>query len=162
LLERIHKYHMRALIDFVPNHVARSYNSDVKPDQNFGTKGNSGAGDDTSFFFSPQNNFFYLRPDTGGPPLHLPTWKDGQALSPTCKIVAALRDNGGTTSVSSHLEGRDRARPSTCDGLFDGEQDHGKVTGNNKASWMPDINDWYETAKLNYGFDFTDSTKSVR
>src|SRR5438874_7025940 len=58
LLERIHKYHMQALIDFVPNHVARSYNSDVKPDQNFGTKGNGGAGDDMSVFFSPQNKFF--------------------------------------------------------------------------------------------------------
>ena len=139
LLERIHKYHMQALIDFVPNHVARSYNSDVKPGQNFGTKGNGGAGDDMSVFFSPQNNFFYLQSDGVGPPLHLPTWKDGQPISPTCK-----------------LEGM------KCDGLFDGEKDHGKVTGNNKASWMPDINDWYETAKLNYGFNFTDSTKSIR
>ena len=162
LLERIHKHHLRALIDFVPNHVARSYNSDVKPDQNFGTKGNSGTGDDMSVFFSPQNNFFYLKPDGEGPPLRLPTWKDGQPISPTCKVVAALHENGGTSSASSHLEGRDRARPSTCDGLFDGEQDHGKVTGNNKATWLPDINDWYETAKLNYGFDFTDPTKSNR
>jgi len=139
LLERIHKYHMQALIDFVPNHVARSYNSDVKPDQNFGTKGNDGSGDDMSVFFSPQNNFFYLESDAAGPPLHLPTWKDGQPISPTCK-----------------LEGM------KCDGLFSGEKDHGKVTGNNKASWMPDINDWYETVKLNYGFNFTDSTKSIR
>ena len=156
LLERIHKYHMRALIDFVPNHVARSYDSDVKPDQNFGTKGNSGAGDDTSVFFSPQNNFFYLRPDTGGPPLHLPTCKDGQAISPTCKTVAALNE------LRTESDGGRRPPLQQCDGLFEGEQDHGKVTGNNKASWMPDINDWYETAKLNYGFDFTDSTKSVR
>jgi glycosidase len=139
LLERIHNNGMKALIDLVANHVARSYNSDVKPDQNFGTKGNGGAGDDISTFFSPQNNFFYLKPDGSGPPLHLPTCKDGQPVSPTCKLPGIK-----------------------CDGLFDGEKDHGKVTGNNKASWTPDINDWYETVKLNYGFDFTKPDKSVR
>jgi len=51
LLERIHKHEMKALIDFVPNHVARSYDSDVRPDLNFGEKGNGGAGDDRSIFF---------------------------------------------------------------------------------------------------------------
>jgi glycosidase len=165
LLERIHKYHMSALIDFVPNHVARSYNSDVKPDQNFGTKGNDGAGDDTSEFFSPQNNFFYLRPGADGPPLHLPTWKDGQPLSPTCKTVAALdQGTAGAQPPTSETNGgrRPPLQLQQCDGLFDGERDHGRVTGNNKASWAPDLNDWYETAKLNYGFDFTDPTKSVR
>jgi glycosidase len=139
LLGRIHNHGMKALIDLVPNHVARSYNSDVKPDQNFGTKGNHGAGDDMSAFFSPQNNFFYLKQDGSGPPLRLPTCKDGQPVSPTCKIPAIK-----------------------CDGFFDGEKDHGKVTGNNKVSWTPDINDWYETVKLNYGFDFTKADKSVR
>lgn len=139
LLDRIHKQGMKALIDLVPNHVARSYNSDVKPEQNFGSKGNGGKGDDRSVFFSPQNNFFYLKPDAGGPPLHLPTCKDGQPISPTCKLPGIK-----------------------CDGLFDGEKDHGKVTGNNKASWTPDINDWYETVKLNYGFDFTNSSRSPR
>ncbi|PYL85861.1 MAG: alpha-amylase, partial [Verrucomicrobia bacterium] len=43
LLKRIHKHEMKALIDFVPNHVARSYDSDVMPELNFGTRGNDGA-----------------------------------------------------------------------------------------------------------------------
>jgi glycosidase len=30
------------------------------------------------------------------------------------------------------------------------------------VSWTPQLNDWYETIKLNYGFDFTDPSKSVR
>jgi len=30
------------------------------------------------------------------------------------------------------------------------------------VSWTPDLDDWYETAKLNYGFDFTDPGQSVR
>ncbi|HEY4281904.1 MAG TPA: alpha-amylase family glycosyl hydrolase [Chthoniobacterales bacterium] len=173
LLGRIHANGMKALIDFVPNHVARSYDSDVKPDQNFGVKGNGGAGDDMSVFFSPKNNFFYLTPGGDGPPLKLPTCKDGKPVSPTCRVLAEIGGTtspnagnsgigGGSSSVSSQNLERNRARTSICDGLFDGEKDHGKVTGNNKPSWTPDINDWYETVKLNYGFDFTKSDKSVR
>ena len=136
LLDRIHKHGLKALIDFVPNHVARSYNSDIEPELDFGSRGNDGAGDDTSVFFSPKNNFFYLTPDQNGPPLHLPTIKDGKPVSPTCKLDGIK-----------------------CDGFFDGEMKFGRVTGNNKASWTPDINDWYETVKLNYGFDFTSPQK---
>src|SRR3954468_9164509 len=136
LLTRIHSHGMKALIDFVPNHVARSYDSDVKPDQNFGTKGNGGAGDDRSAFFSPANNFFYLTPDGTGPPLKLPTCKNAKAVSPTCQTIAALSEGRGEAENGGH-----RPPLQQCDGLFDGEKDHGKVTGNNKPSWMPDIND---------------------
>ncbi len=138
LVERIHRHGMKVLIDFVPNHVARSYGSDVKPELDFGRKGHGGAGDDTSKFFDPQNNFFYLQPGADGPPLRLPTVKDGKAQSPTCRL-----------------------REIDCDGLFALEKEHGRVTGNNKASWRPEISDWYETVKLNYGFDFTVSDKVV-
>ena len=133
LLRRVHAHRMKVLIDFVPNHVARCCHSDVKPEINFGTA------DDRSAFFDPHNNFFYLQPDGDGPPLQLPTWKDGVTLSPTGK-----------------LEGMQ------CDGRFAGELDHGKVTGNNVVSWKPGLNDWYETVKLNYGFDFTDPGKNIR
>jgi glycosidase len=129
LIARIHERKLKALIDFVPNHVARSYHSDVTPDEDFGTRGRGGRGDDRAKFFDPHNNFFYL---TGPGSLQLPTCKDGQPVSPTCKV----------------LEGK-------CDGLFEGEKDFGRVTGNNVASWTPSLTDWYETAKLNYGFDFT-------
>jgi glycosidase len=144
LLARVHDHGMKALIDFVPNHVARSYDSQVKPELNFGNKSN----DDRSIFFSPKNNFFYLKPDSHGPPLRLPT----------CQTA-----NGGTTSVSSDSpKGRDGAHPSKGDGLFEGEMNFGRVTGNNAVSWTPSINDWYETVKLNYGFDFTGSSACVR
>lgn len=139
LLDRIHSHGMKALIDFVPNHVARSYDSDVKPALNFGAKGNDGAGDNMSILFSPQNNFFYLRPDRSGPPLRLPTCKDGRTISPTCQIAGMK-----------------------CDGLFNGEMAFGRVTGNNVVSWTPTIHDWYETVKLNYGFDFTGSSETTR
>jgi glycosidase len=158
LLERIHKHEMKALIDFVPNHVARSYDSDVRPELNFGEKG-KGVGDDRSIFFSPQNNFFYLKPDGNGPPLRLPTCGDGQPVSPTCKAVAALYER--RASSENAIDGH-RPPLQKCDGLFAGEMTFGRATGNNIVSWTPAITDWYETAKLNYGFDFTGSSKNVR
>jgi glycosidase len=139
LVERLHAHDLKAVIDLVPNHVARSCDSCVKPDCNFGGCGGQGAGDDVTKFFDPHNNFFYLTPDGNGPSLRLPTYKDGLPVSPTCQLPGAK-----------------------CDGLFLGETTFGRVTGNNVVSWTPHLNDWYETVKLNYGFDFTDPSKAVR
>ncbi|MCA1658214.1 MAG: hypothetical protein LC627_02825, partial [Verrucomicrobiaceae bacterium] len=88
LLERVHARNLKAIIDLVPNHVARSCDSCVKPHYNFGACGGGGPGDDVTKFFHPHNNFFYLTPDANGPPLRLPTFRDGVALSPTCQAVA--------------------------------------------------------------------------
>ena len=62
LLERTHKTGLKFVIDFVPNHVARSYHCDVAP------KGfeDLGVGDDEELAFSPRNNFYYC----WGEPLH--------------------------------------------------------------------------------------------
>ncbi len=54
LLERTKKAGLLAVIDFVPNHVARSYESDVRPETSFGKE------DRTDVFFTPDNQFFYL------------------------------------------------------------------------------------------------------
>ncbi|RYD78477.1 MAG: hypothetical protein EOP84_14210, partial [Verrucomicrobiaceae bacterium] len=131
LLDRIHGNGMKVIIDFVPNHVARSYRSDVRPELSFG------ASDDHSKFFDPRNNFYYLQPtDHGhGPPVLLPTMFDGCPVSPTCEILG------------------------TCDGMYEGELTFGRVTGNNVISWAPKLDDWYETVKLNYGFNFTTNTR---
>lgn len=56
LVKRIHSNRLKVIIDFVPNHVARSYHSDVKPS---GVR-DLGEGDNTSHFFSVNNNFLYL------------------------------------------------------------------------------------------------------
>lgn len=132
LLARVRAAGLRAIIDFVPNHVARSYASSVKPELSFGAK------DDRRKFFDPRNNFFWLQADSpgGGPPLRLPTVENGQFISPTCRVLGK------------------------GDGLFDAEREHGRVTGNNVASWRPGRHDWYETVKLNYGFDFTTGTRA--
>jgi glycosidase len=69
LLGRCKKHGFKVIIDFVPNHVARSYQSDVRPEQSFG------AGDDRGVFFAKDNHFYYLQPrhPGGGAPLKLPT-----------------------------------------------------------------------------------------
>lgn len=68
LLDRCQQHRLKVIIDFVPNHVARSYGSDVRPESSFG------AGDDPSVFFARDNHFYYLRAADagGGPPLKLP------------------------------------------------------------------------------------------
>lgn len=138
LVARIHAKGMKVIVDFVPNHVARSHASTVKPELSFGAK------DNREKFFDPANNFFYLTPDSGaqgeGPPLRLPTVDaDGNPTSPT--LLAADRPG---------------------DGLFDGEKEFGRVTGNDVVSWAPGADTWYETVKLNYGYNFTDPAKSTR
>ncbi len=59
----------RVLMDFIPNHVARSYGSDVRPGLSFGKE------DRRTVFFERDNHFYYLQPHHpgGGPPLRLPT-----------------------------------------------------------------------------------------
>lgn len=119
---------LKVLVDFVPNHVARSYASDIRPDLAFGVN------DRKEIYFHPDNNFFYLTPEIvdGEGPLRLPTvnHETGEVINETARLV------GG------------------ADGLFPPEEVHGRVTGNNVASWTPSNGDWYETVKLNYGFDF--------
>jgi len=69
LLERCRNYGFKVIIDFVPNHVARSYASDVRPDLSFGSSDVRGV------FFHRDNHFYYLQAEHpgGGPPLKLPT-----------------------------------------------------------------------------------------
>jgi glycosidase len=69
LLDRCRSHDLKVIIDFVPNHVARSYQSDVMPELSFGKD------DDRSVFFDRDNHFYYLTPESegGGPPLKLPT-----------------------------------------------------------------------------------------
>jgi glycosidase len=57
LLSRTHDSGLGVIIDFVPNHVARSYKSDVSP---LISQKDLGEDDDANKHFSTQNNFYYL------------------------------------------------------------------------------------------------------
>ena len=56
LVERTHKIGLKVIIDFVPNHVAREYESDAKP----AGVTDLGEGDNPMMFFDPKNNFYYI------------------------------------------------------------------------------------------------------
>ena len=56
LVNRTHKAGLKMIIDFVHNHVARQYASDVKPDGVI----DLGEDDNKAVAFSPQNNFYYI------------------------------------------------------------------------------------------------------
>ena len=56
LIKRTHKEGMKLIIDFVPNHVARQYHSDAKPEG----VSDLGENDHNEWAFSPLNNFYYL------------------------------------------------------------------------------------------------------
>ncbi|GHB99981.1 hypothetical protein GCM10007047_15250 [Cerasicoccus arenae] len=128
LAERMHTAGLKLLIDFIPNHVARSYASDIHPELDFGVN------DRKNVYFDSDNNFYYLTSKVakGNAPLRLPTvdHKTGRILNETARLVGH------------------------ADGYFMPERVHGRVTGNNQATWRPTDGDWYETVKLNYGFDF--------
>lgn len=56
LVRRVHKENMKVLIDFVPNHTARVYNSDSAPEgeEDFGVR------DNINMNFSRDNNYYYI------------------------------------------------------------------------------------------------------
>ena len=56
LVERTHHAGLKVIIDFVPNHVAREYESDSKP----AGVSDLGEGDNPMMFFDPKNNFYYI------------------------------------------------------------------------------------------------------
>lgn len=123
LVGRIHAAGLQVMIDLVPNHVARGYGSVIHPERDFG------RGDDTSVFFSPRNDFFYLA-DPPNQALNLakpPHWNPSGVVFRGCYD----REDG--------VGGRTP-----------------KATGNNVSSPWPDATDWYETIKLNWGFNFAD------
>lgn len=66
LIARTHQHGMKVLIDIVPNHVARQYQSLSNP----AGVSDFGANDDTSVEYARDNNFYYVP----GQAFSVPTW----------------------------------------------------------------------------------------
>ena len=118
LINRTHAVGLKVIIDIVPNHVARNYQSLTKPDdlEDFGEK------DNKTVVYDVNNNFYY-NPDEA---FQVPDPIDG------------YKPLGG-------------ARHPLVDGKF--EEVPAKWTGNGSRLSKPNMNDWYETVKINYGID---------
>jgi len=85
LVERTHEAGLKVLIDFVPNHTARRYHSDVKPN----AVTDFGAGDDTNMFFSPSNNYYYITNQQFSPSFTI----DAQGTEPYREFPAKATGN---------------------------------------------------------------------
>lgn len=116
LIDRTHKAGLKVIIDIVPNHVARNYNSLTNPSgvTSFGEE------DDKSVSYAVNNNFYY----NPGEVFQVPEWRDG------------YQPLGGENHPLS-------------DRQFD--ENPAKWTGNGSRASQPDMYDWYETVKVNYG-----------
>ena len=90
LVKRAHYQDLKVIIDFVPNHVARAYRSDAKPE---GVE-DLGENDNKDVSFDAQNNFYYLPGQSFTPPAsyqplgHLPhPTKDGKFEENPAKVT---------------------------------------------------------------------------
>ncbi|MBQ9193068.1 MAG: alpha-amylase [Bacteroidales bacterium] len=87
LVNRTHAHGLKVIMDFVPNHVARDYDSVSAP---AGVR-SLGADDDTSVHWAPDNDFFYYpgetlrlpEPCTGSSYYEHPAKASGNCFSPT-------------------------------------------------------------------------------
>lgn len=89
LVKRTHEAGLGCIIDFVPNHVARTYASDSAPE---GVP-DFGSNDDTRVAFDPQNNFYYL-PDQA--------LTMGEGTSAYIETPAKVTGNDCFTSMPTH------------------------------------------------------------
>ena len=83
LVKRTHKAELKMIIDFVPNHVARQYHSDAKPE---GVR-DLGEDDDTTMSFSLQNNFYYIPYSRFSPNFSLKDEEMGEYLEEPAKVT---------------------------------------------------------------------------
>lgn len=116
LIERTHKAGLKVIIDIVPNHVARNYQSLTNPE---GTE-DFGASDDTTVVYDVNNNFYY----NPGEAFQVPEW------------------------LTDYKPLNGESHPLSDDGF---NESPAKWTGNGSRLSRPNMNDWYETVKVNYG-----------
>tara|TARA_R110002049_G_scaffold26361_2_gene91839 strand:+ start:33429 stop:35270 length:1842 start_codon:yes stop_codon:yes gene_type:complete len=116
LIKRSHNAGLKVIIDIVPNHVARNYQSLTNPEgvEDFG------ASDDKTKIYDVNNNFYYNPKEA----FKVPIWEG--AYTPLGDEKHPLEDN-----------------------YFD--EKPAKWTGNGSRLSQPNVNDWYETVKINYG-----------
>jgi glycosidase len=131
LIARTHHHGLKVIIDIVPNHVARHYQSVSKPQ---GVR-DFGEDDDTSLEYAKNNNFYYVVDKV-----------DVNKGSEGAKGQAHAFEVPSLSAGLKPLGGEDHP---LSDGKFN--EFPAKWTGNGSRLAKPDANDWYETVKINYG-----------
>lgn len=125
LIKRTHQQGLKVIIDIVPNHVARNYHSITKPE---GVR-DFGEDDNQTLEYAKHNDFYYVIDN-----------HQSQEHQPRGFEVPDLPENLKPLGGEPHP---------LSDGQF--KELPAKWTGNGSRLAKPDINDWYETVKINYG-----------
>lgn len=163
LIERTHRAGLKAIIDFVPNHVSRDYGT-VSHGSGDIMRGFSylGSSDDSSRHWYTENDFFYYPDET----LRLP---NQDLYISECKSLSERDFAREYKVIPAWLADKCRV---FCAGAERTEEEYreflsgyesilhlfvekpAKATGNNCYRPDPSLNDWYETIKINYTDEF--------
>ncbi|HMI08699.1 MAG TPA: alpha-amylase family protein, partial [Flavobacterium sp.] len=125
LIARSHKAGLKVIIDIVPNHIARKYEGKTNPTP--GVAESSEAKGVRDFGADDDTSVEYKRDNNF---YYIP----GQHFE---------------VPVSDNYKPLNGEKNPLIDGKFD--ENPAKWTGNGSRLAKPDINDWYETVKINYG-----------
>lgn len=113
LVQRTHAHGLKVIIDFIPNHVARQYQSDSKPQSVV----DLGQQDDTSVGFAPNNNFYYLP----GQPFVAPEPVDSQTPSRALhEYPAKVTGSGSITATPDRNDWYETIKLNYGINIFDG------------------------------------------
>ncbi len=129
LIERTKRNGLKVIVDFVPNHVARAYKSDAKPE---GTK-DLGESDDKKVAFHSNNNFYYLPDQAFSPPR--------RTISPNSQIVPVL--DGKFEEIPAKVTGNDQfmASPGVNDWYETVKLNYGVDIQNGRKTYFDPIPD---------------------
>ncbi|MBR1594466.1 MAG: alpha-amylase [Alloprevotella sp.] len=124
LVARTHKAGLRMLMDFIPNHVARQYFSDARPD---GVR-DLGQDDNPRDAFNRDNNFYYIPGET----LHLDNISAARAPE-------AQQHGAPYTESPARVTGNDHfdAWPSDNDWYETVKLNYGVDYQNSRTRWFP-------------------------
>lgn len=125
LLKRTHQAGLKLVIDFVPNHVARQYNSDAHPK---GVK-DLGEDDDTTKAFDPNNNFYYLERQT----LHTNFDTERRAKQPYSEYPAKATGNDCFNAWPSRNDWYETVKLNYGIDIMNGRQPHFSPT---PSTWL--------------------------
>lgn len=125
LLKRTHQAGLKLVIDFVPNHVARQYNSDAHPK---GVK-DLGEDDDTTKAFDPNNNFYYLEGQT----LHTNFDTERRAKQPYSEYPAKATGNDCFDAWPSRNDWYETVKLNYGIDIMNGRQPHFSPT---PSTWL--------------------------
>jgi len=124
LVQRTHTAGLKAIIDFVPNHVAREYHSDSAPE---GAPADFGTDDRTDWFFCHDNNFYYL---------------PGTRFTPTGTDMGSGKEE--YIEIPAKASGNDcfTASPGVCDWYDTVKLNYGVDYGNGSRHFTPIPSTW--------------------